>query len=104
MKCYGADISQWYVDNCPFPLIKPKMGVIVNNKIPCKNDMFEFVLMHQTIEHIPEADIYALLRDIKRTMKKIHRNLVMLKKTQPTFHVSNEVSGIRFSSNVDLKS
>lgn len=70
MKCYGADVSQWYVDNCPFPLIKPKLGVIANNKIPFKNDMFEFVLMSQVIEHIPEADIHAILKDIKRTMKK----------------------------------
>ncbi len=70
IKGFGADVSQWYIDNCPFPLIKPNLGVIINNKMPFKSDMFDFVLMSQVIEHIPEVDIVANLHDIKRTMRK----------------------------------
>jgi len=66
---YGADVSQWYIDNCTFPQIKQRIGVIVDNKIPFENEQFDFVQSSQTVEHIPEADIKPLLMDIKRTMK-----------------------------------
>lgn len=69
IPCFGADVSQWYVDNCPFPETKKRMGVIVDNKIPFEDEKFSFVISHQTVEHIPEEHIKPLLIDIKRTIK-----------------------------------
>lgn len=69
IEMYGCDVSQWYIENTKFPLIREKLGVIVDNQIPFGDKMFDFAHMSQVVEHIPEAAIREELVDVLRIMK-----------------------------------
>ena len=69
LTMFGCDVSKWYIEKSPFPkVIRDRMGVIIDDKIPFKDNQFGFVHMCQVIEHIPEKHIIPELMEVKRVM------------------------------------
>jgi SAM-dependent methyltransferase len=65
---WGGDVSDWYVQNTPFPEIKSRMSNIEGGKLPFSNDSFYFIHMAQVIEHIPEEHMLDVLKELYRVL------------------------------------
>lgn len=65
---FGGDVSDWYIQNTPFPEIRDRLCNVEDGKIPFSNDTFYFIHMGQVIEHIPEELIPGVLNELYRVL------------------------------------
>jgi len=65
---YGGDVSDWYIQNTPFPEIRDRLCNVEDGKIPFSDDTFYFIHMAQVIEHIPEELIPGVLNELYRVL------------------------------------
>jgi SAM-dependent methyltransferase len=65
----GVDISDWYIENCPFENAKKNLFTFQDDKMPFEDETFDFIHSQQVLEHIPldlaEVEIPELARICK---------------------------------------
>lgn len=65
----GVDVDKFYVDQCPFGNLKGKMFTYTD-KLPFKDEEFDFIHSSQVIEHIPADKLMFVLAELRRVLKK----------------------------------